>query len=91
MEKHTYIDAGGIAPGARCQVVSVHHAAFASRIGRVIVIVEVIPELGLVWGHDDSPVTYRINRLGRRVIDSDPRCLQTLHSINHLRLERGCL
>jgi len=76
----------GIVPGARCQIVSVHHSAMRHYLGRVIVVVKVNPDFGSVWAHDDKPVTYRTNRFGRRVIASDPRCIQSIYGFEQLRL-----
>jgi len=73
-----------IVPGSRCQIVSVHHPAFDDWLWRFIVVVEV--DGSSVRAHDDKPVTYRINRFGKRVADYDPRCVQTYYSIDQLRV-----
>lgn len=31
--------------------------------------------------HDDEPVTYKTNRNGRRVVDSDPSCIQSIYGM----------
>jgi len=75
-----------IVPGSRCQIVSVHHRCFSYLLGRVVVVVKVNPEFNSVWAHDDKPLTYRTNKHGRRVVDHDPRCVQSLYSLEELRL-----
>jgi hypothetical protein len=55
-------------------------------LGRVVVVVNVNPEFGSVWAHDDKLVTYRTNKHGRRVVANDPRCIQSLYSLEQLRL-----
>lgn len=80
---------GSFFPGQRCRIVGVHHPVFASSIGRQIVVVKVCAEFGLVWAHDDRPVTYRLNRHGRRVVASDPSCIQSLYGIQYLRPVRA--
>lgn len=72
--------------GQRCEVVSVHHPVFNHYIGRRIIITKVSPETRQVWAHDDRPVTYKTNRQGRRVIDSDPSCIQSIYGFDQLRL-----
>jgi len=47
---------------------------------------KVNPDFCSVWAHDDKPVKYRTNRNGRRVVDYDPRCIQTLYGIEQLRI-----
>ena len=71
------------APGLRCQIVSVHHRCFLKDLGRIVVVVGVVGES--VIAHDDRPITYRTNRNGRRVVDSDPRCVQTFYGKDQLR------
>lgn len=73
-------------PGQRCEIVSVHHPVFAKYIGKRIIIVKVHPETRQVWAHDDRPVTYKTNRAGRRVVDSDPSCIQSVYGFDQLRL-----
>lgn len=75
-------------PGQKCQVVGVHHAVFAGDIGKRLVVVKVCEEGRMVWACDDRPVTYRVNRAGRRVIASDPSCIQSLYGIDYLRTDR---
>lgn len=75
-----------IVAGSRCQIVSVYHRSQLNTLGRVVVVVKVNPEFNSVWAHDDKPVTYRTNRAGRRVIDHDPRCIQSIYSLDQLRL-----
>lgn len=76
-----------IVPGSRCQIVKVRFRHDLHRLGRVIVVTKVnLPEFDSVWAHDDSPVTYRTNRNGRRVVVSDPRCIQSIYSLDEIRL-----
>lgn len=63
----------------RCKVVS---SRFGTGVGRVVVVAKVNDRS--VWAYDDKPVTYRTNRLGRRVVDSDPKCIQTLYGFDEL-------
>ncbi|PCO29955.1 klcB, partial [Escherichia coli] len=51
-----------------------------------IIIVKVHPDTRQVWAHDDRPVTYKTNRAGRRVVDSDPSCIQSIYGFDQLRL-----
>ncbi len=73
-------------PGVRCEIVSVHHPCFSRDIGKVIVVTKVSADTRQVWAHDDRPVTYKVNRNGRRVVDSDPRCIQTVYGMDGLRV-----
>ncbi len=73
-------------PGVRCEIVSVHHPCFLRDIGKVIVVTKVSADTRQVWAHDDRPVTYKVNRNGRRVVDSDPRCVQTVYGMDGLRV-----
>jgi len=73
-------------PGQRCEIVSVHHPVFDRYIGKRIIIVKVHPDTRQVWAHDDRPVTYKTNRAGRRVVDSDPSCIQSIYGFDQLRL-----
>lgn len=73
-------------PGQRCEIVSVHHPVFAKEIGKRVIIVKVHPDTRQVWAHDDRPVTYKTNRAGRRVVDSDPSCIQSIYGFDQLRL-----
>ena len=77
---------GKFRPGQRCEIISVHHAAFSSDIGRKIIITKVSPETRQVWAHDDKPFSFRINRNGRRVTDYDSRGIQTIYSFEQLRV-----
>ena len=84
-------DDGGPAPGdfkrgQRCEIISVHHAAFSPDVGRKIIITKVSPETRQVWAHDDKPPRFRTNRNGRRVTDYDPQCIQSIYSFQQLRV-----
>lgn len=63
----------------RCKVIS---SRVGTGIGRVVVVAKVNERS--VWAYDDKPVTYRTNRQGRRVVDSDPKCIQTLYGFDEL-------
>ena len=72
--------------GVRCQIKSVHHPVFAKDIGKKLVVTRVSAETRQVFAHEDRPVTYKINRSGRRVVDSDPRCVESIYSMDALRI-----
>ena len=88
----TCIDAGNevsdFRPGVRCEVVSVHHPCFFGDVGKVIIVTKVSADSRQVWAHDDKPVTYKLNRNRRRVVDSDPRGIQTVYRMGALRVLR---
>lgn len=79
-------EAGDFRPGVRCEIISVHHPCFSSAIGKVVFVTKVSADTLQVWAHDDRPVTYKANRNGKRVVDSDPRCIQTVYSMDGLRV-----
>ena len=58
----------GIVPGARCQIVSVHHPAVRHYLGRVIVVVKVNTDFGSVWAHDGVAAEFGKNRTLRTEI-----------------------
>lgn len=72
-------------PGMRCEVVNVQHPCFSHYNGRRVILVKVHADTRQAWAHEDAPVTYRINRNGRRVVDRDPRCIQSIYSFDQLR------
>ncbi len=76
----------GFLPGARCEVISVHHPCFADDIGKRVVITEVMEDSRQVWAYEDKPVTYKVNRAGYSVVDRDPRGVLTLYSVDQLSL-----
>ena len=78
--------AEGFRVGQRCEIESVHHPVFAKEIGKQIIITKVSHGTRQVWAHDDKPPKYRINRNGHRVIDYDPRCIQTIYGFDNLRI-----
>jgi hypothetical protein len=86
----TCIDARGevsdFRPGVRCEIVSVHHPCFSGDVGKVIIVTKVSADSRQVWAHDDKPVTYKLNRNGRRVVDSDPRGIQSIYGMEALRV-----
>jgi hypothetical protein len=57
-----------------------------SMAGQFLRIAKLSPKHGYVWVYTDKPVTYRTNRNGRRVIDHDPRCIQSPMAADSLRL-----
>jgi hypothetical protein len=73
-------------PGQRCQVVSTHHPCFQDTVGKVVIVTRVNPAHRSVWAHDDKPVTYRTSRNGRKVVHSDPRCIETIYGMDALRI-----
>ncbi len=77
---------GAFLPGQRCEIIGVPYAHNSANAGKRIIIVKVNPDFCSVWAHDDKPVKYRTNRNGRRVVDYDPRCIQTLYGIEQLRI-----
>lgn len=74
--------------GQRCEVISVHHEVFNHLIGTKVIIARVSPEFRSAWTYEDKPVTYRTNRKGEKVIDYDPKCIQTPYSWDELRIIR---
>lgn len=80
------VGAGQFHPGQRCEIVSVHHRVFERDIGKRIIITKVHADTRQVWAHDDKPVRYRINRNGRRVVECDPACIQSIYSFDALRI-----
>lgn len=81
------IDGNPLYPGARCVVAAVHHPVFQKEIGQSVIVVSVHGEQ--VWTHKDDPIRYRKNRSGRRVVDYDPKCIQSIHAAASLRLQRA--
>lgn len=79
-------DPAEFGPRARCRIVSVHHPCFRKDLGKVVVVTRVNIGYESVWAHDDRPVTYRMNARGRRVVQSDPRCIETVYAMANLRI-----
>lgn len=73
-------------PGVRCEIVRVHHPCFSGDVGKVIIVTKVNADSRQVWAHGDKPVTYKLNRNGRRVVDSDPRGIQSIYGMEALRV-----
>lgn len=71
--------------GQRCVIEWEPRDAFKKNLGKVVVVAKVNEETDSVWVHDDRPVTFKKNRKGRRVVDFDPRCIQTVYSMEALR------
>lgn len=40
---------------------------------------------GIILVHDDKPITFKINRLGRKVVEHDPSCIRSFASLEDLR------
>lgn len=72
--------------GLRCEVMSVHHPVFKKEIGKMVIVTKVNLDTGSVWVHEDRPITYRKNRKGRTVVQSDPRCIESIYSMDELRV-----
>ncbi|WP_229689314.1 hypothetical protein [Xanthomonas oryzae] len=79
---------GRITLRGRYRVARVHHPCFARDVGKVV-IVDRFAGSGMVWGHDDKPITYRTNRAGRRVVDFAPQCVQSLYHMDDLEPVEG--
>jgi ribosomal protein L17 len=73
-----------VAVGSRCRIVSVNHPCFSSNIGKYVIVARVFDNVVTVY--DDKPVTYRINKLGKRVVDYNPSCTQTFYMKEQLSL-----
>ncbi|GIO33104.1 hypothetical protein J2TS6_42450 [Paenibacillus albilobatus] len=56
---------------------------FPDRIGERVVIDKIDGDY--LWCYDDVPVKYRINRNGKKTIDSDPRCVTSLYHYSQLK------
>lgn len=69
------------------RIASVNHPVFSSEIGAEVIIQRLVGNVAYV--SRNKPVTYRINRLGQRVIDHDPRCIQTLYRVSQLEPAAG--
>jgi len=80
------VDMSAFRPGVRCEIVAASHPSASRDVGKRVIVDRVNPEYGSVWAHDDKPVTYRTNRAGRRVVDHDPRCIQTIYGVDQLRV-----
>ncbi|CAE6823659.1 Protein KlcB [Paraburkholderia aspalathi] len=72
----------------RYRVTRVHHPCFSRDVGKVV-IADRFAGRGMVWAHDDKPITYRTNRNGRRVVDFDPSCVQSLYNVDDLEPAEG--
>lgn len=70
-------------PGQRCEVAT---SRFPSDVGRRIVVTKVNRDFRSVWAHDDKPIRYRTNRNGRRVVDYDPRCVESIYGFEQLKI-----
>ena len=80
------VDMSAFRPGVRCEIIAASHPSASRDVGKRVIVDRVNPEYGSVWAHDDKPVTYRINRAGRRVVDHDPRCIQTIYGVDQLQV-----
>lgn len=72
-------------PGSKAQIARVHWPWDAKRLGRVVVVTKPCHQLRTVFAHDDVPVTYRLNSKGRRVVNHDPRCIQSVYLMADLK------
>ena len=66
--------------GQRCKVMATGYLP-----GSVVVVAKVWVDTRTVFAHQDKPVTYKLNRNKRRVVDSDPRSIQTAYSMDDLQ------
>ncbi|MNO15497.1 hypothetical protein D3C76_51630 [compost metagenome] len=66
-------------PGTVCRVTSVRRG-----IDKKVVIHQVLGES--FWCYDNRPVTHRINRSGKRIIDFDPACVLTPYNVDELEV-----
>lgn len=57
---------------------------FKDRIGEQVIISAVQDNSHFVWAYEAKPIRYRINRLGNRVVDFDPRCVTTPYNKDDL-------
>lgn len=73
-------------PGTRCKIVSIYHPCFEANLGKVVIVTKVNSRSRTVYAQADSPITYRINRTGRRVVASDPSCIQTIYAMSELQI-----
>lgn len=80
----TTIPGGSFTVGMRCVIIGVNHPAMKAVLGRKVVIAKVNEASRVAWVYDDKPVTYRTNQAGRRVVDHDPRCIQSLYVFEQL-------
>lgn len=80
------VDMSAFRPGVRCAIIAASHPSASRDVGKRVIVDRVNPEYGSVWAHDDKPVTYRTNRAGRRVVDHDPRCIQTIYGVDQLQV-----
>ena len=72
--------------GARCEITKTHSLCFAKDVGKVVVVATISLDSRQVFAYDDRPIAYRINRAGKRVVASDPRCIQTIYGMDCLRI-----
>jgi hypothetical protein len=80
------------APGVRRQIIEVRWRFDLHRLGKVVVLTHVDRELGAAFAYSDEPVTYKTNRKGRKVIDHDPKCIQSVYLLDELKpLPHGSL
>ncbi|MBB5409262.1 hypothetical protein HDG34_003203 [Paraburkholderia sp. HC6.4b] len=78
------VDGNPLYVNARCTIVSVWHQAFSGYIGKKVVVAKLRGESA--WIYNDQPIRYRTNRKGRDVVDHDPKTIQTVIGVAHLRL-----
>jgi hypothetical protein len=79
------LDRSAFVRGAKCQIIQVHWRWDVRKLGKVVVLTHVDHELGACFAYNDEPVTYRLNRKGRKIIDHDPSCIQSVYSLDDLR------
>jgi hypothetical protein len=67
--------------GSRCRIIETR---FPRELGNVVIISKISETC--VYVYDDRPIRYRINRRGKKVIASDPKCVQSLYRYDQLQL-----
>ncbi|WP_459203492.1 hypothetical protein ACQVRV_00105 (plasmid) [Ralstonia pseudosolanacearum] len=83
------VDMSAFRPGVRCEVTAARFPSAFHKVGMRVVVTRVNPAFGSVWAHEDKPVTYRTyrtNRAGRRVVDHDPSCIQSIYGMDELQV-----
>jgi hypothetical protein len=61
-----------------------------SENGKIVIVSRFSSDPNMVWAYEDKPARYRKNRAGRRVMDFDPRCIESPYSLDELRIVADC-
>jgi hypothetical protein len=67
--------------GSRCRIIETR---FPKELGNIVIISKISETC--VFAYDDKPIRYKINARGKKVVASDPRCVQSLYGYNQLQL-----